>query len=177
VIRRIVLTVVLVLVGATGVARAEGPVLPKQMVYQPGQPIPPGYHVEHRTRYGLVISGLVLFGLTYIPTAAAAWYDTGEQTPLYAIPILGPLLVIPAKTKSDCDDPNRNPDHNPCIDFGEFIAAFFIADAVVQATGAIMAWRGFVGRDLLIRTETAQATLVPGPVGPTGYGAWLTGRF
>ena len=120
---------------------------------------------------------MVLFGVTYIPTAGAAWYDTGERTPLYVIPILGPLLVIPAKTKDDCQDPNRNPDHNPCLEFGELIAAFFIADAIVQATGAIMAWRGFVGRDLLIRTETAQATLVPGPVGATGYGAWLTGRL
>ena len=85
--------------------------------------------------------------------------------------------MIPAKTKNDCQDPNRNPDHNPCIDFGAFITAFFIADAVVQAAGAIMVVRGFVGRDMLIRNETVQATLVPGPVGSTGYGAWLTGRF
>jgi len=171
------LIVLVAFAGSTAVARADGPVLPKQMVYEPGKPIPPGYHIEHRTRYGLVISGLVLFGLTYIPTAAAAWYDSRDGTPLYVVPILGPLLAIPAKTKDDCNDPNRNPDHNPCFDFSEFIIAFFIADAVVQATGAIMAWRGFVGRDLLIRTEAAQATLVPGPVGSTGYGAWLTGRF
>jgi len=176
VIRRTLMLIVLVVfAGSTVVARADGPVLPKRMVYEPSKPIPPGYHIEHRTRYGLVISGLVLFGLTYIPTAAAAWYDSRDGTPLYVVPILGPLLAIPAKTKGDCPDPN-NPDV-PCVEFDELIAAFFIADAIVQATGAIMAWRGFVGRDLLIRTEAAQATLVPGPVGSTGYGAWLTGRF
>ena len=173
-IRRTSLLIVLVLVAAWAVpARAESPVLPRQMVYQQGQPIPPGYHVEHRTRYGLAISGSILFGLTYVPTAAAAWYDTGERTPLYAVPILGPLLVIPAKTKNYCVES----DHNPCFDFSGFITAFFIADAVVQAAGAIMAVRGFLGRDVLIRNETAQATLIPGPVGSTGYGAWLTGRF
>ena len=100
--RRTLLLIALVAAsGWAGLARAETPVLPRTIVYKPGQPIPPGYHVERRTRYGLAISGSILFGLTYVPTAAAAWYDTGERTPLYAVPILGPLLVIPAKTKND----------------------------------------------------------------------------
>ncbi|HXU05521.1 MAG TPA: hypothetical protein VN903_31395 [Polyangia bacterium] len=159
--------------GSTGLARAETPVLPKRMVYEPGQAIPAGYHVEHRTRYGLAISGSIMFGLTYIPTAAAAWYDSRDGTPLYVVPILGPLLAIPAKTRDTCVEG----DHNPCFNFDDFIIGFFVADAVMQATGAILAWRGFAGRDLLIRNETTQATVVPGPVGPNGYGAWLTGRF
>jgi hypothetical protein len=41
----------------------------------------------------------------------------------------------------------------------------------------LIAWKGFAGRDLLIRDEPVTATLTPGPVGATGFGGWLTGRF
>ena len=65
-------------------------------------PIPAGYHVEHRTRYGLAISGTALFAAVYLPTAAAAWYDSGDGTPYYVVPVLGPLLAIPAKRGPQC---------------------------------------------------------------------------
>ena len=68
-------------------------------------------------------------------------------------------------------------DQNTCIDFDGLVIAFFIADAVVQATGLVLAWRGFVGREVLIRDAAPSAALLPGPMGGTGYGAWLTGRF
>jgi len=72
-IARIVASTLIVCVA--GVARAQ--TAPRQMAYHPDQPIPAGYHVEGRTRTGLAISGLALFGVVYVPTAAAAnfWID------------------------------------------------------------------------------------------------------
>ncbi len=175
---RIIAGVVLALVvGSTGLARAQtAEPRRKMMAYHPDQPVPAGYHVEHRTRYGLLISGAVLFGVTYVPTAAAAYFDSRDGTPLYVVPILGPLFAIPRKTQYSCEG-DQGGDQGICADFTPLIAAFLVADAVVQATGAIIAWRGFLGRDVLIRDESVSAAFVPGPVGGTGYGGWLTGRF
>jgi len=37
---------------------------------------------------------------------------------------------------------------------------------------------GMAGRDILVRDDSyAQVHLLPGPVGKSGYGAMLTGRF
>lgn len=167
--------ILVLMVGAPGRARAEvgGPPLRRQMVYDPGQPIPTGYHVEHRTRYGLIITGSLLFAVSYGPSLAAAFLDGDDGSALFAIPILGPLLAIPGKTKNDCVEM----DHSPCWDFSGYIAAILILDTAVQATGVIVAWRGFKGRDLLIRDEPPAVVLAPGRVGASGYGAWLTGRF
>jgi hypothetical protein len=160
--------------GVGGIARAETAPAPTQMAYHADQPVPDGYHVERRTRYGLAISGVALFATVYVPTAAAAFYDTRDGTPLYVVPVLGPLFAIPKKTGQPCD----GGDQNICLDFDGFITAFLIADAVVQAAGLVMAWRGFAGREVLIRDGAARTALVPGPIGGGGgYGAWLTGRF
>jgi len=175
---RILAAVAMLLIACSaGRARAEdGAPQRKMITYDPDQPVPAGYHVEHRTRYGLVISGAVLFGVTYVPTAAAAYFDSRDGTPLYVVPILGPLLAIRKKTQYSCEG-DQGGDQGICADFTPLIAAFLIADAIVQATGAIMAWRGLHGRDVLIRNESVSAAFVPGPVGAGGYGGWLTGRF
>ena len=107
------------------------------------------------------------------PDGRAAYFDAHDGTPLYVVPVLGPLFAIPKKTGQPCD----GGDQNICVDFDELVTAFFIADAVIQATGLVMAWRGFAGREVLMRDEAPKATLLPGPIGGTGYGAWLTGRF
>jgi len=163
----------LLVVCASGGARAD---MPRQLAYDPEQPVPAGYHVEHRTRYGLAISGIALFAALYLPTAAAAWYDARDGTPLYVVPVLGPLFAIPTKT---ADEPCIPDSHFACGagDFDEVVTVFLIADAVVQAAGIVMAWRGLAGRDLLIRDQTPRTALLPGPIGGGGHGAWLTGRF
>jgi hypothetical protein len=174
--RGVCAAVVVVVLGAAGGVRAE-PVVPpptpaRQMAYDPAQPIPAGYHVEHRTRYGLIITGAFLFTISYGPTLAAAFMD-GDGTPLLAVPILGPLLAIPRATRNDCVES----DHNPCFDFSAEIIAVLIADTVVQGVGLLVAWKGYQGRDLLIRDRAPVVVLAPGRVGAAGYGAWLTGHF
>jgi hypothetical protein len=172
-IRRIVAGVTFVVfVCAGGAARAD---TPRRLRYDPELPIPAGYHVEHRTRYGLAISGIALFAAVYLPTAAAAWVDGRDGTPLYVVPVLGPLFAIPGKT---ADEPCYQDDHfRGCGAFDGIITAFLIADAVVQAAGVGMALWGLAGRDLLVRDPAPRTALLPGPVAGGGYGAWLTGRF
>jgi len=165
---RIVAGVTLVLVVcAGGAARAD---TPRRLAYDPEQPIPAGYHVEHRTRYGLAISGIALFAAVYLPTAAFA----SEGSLLLVVPVLGPLFAIPEETADNCQG---GVEYGGCFLSDEILTAFLIADAVVQAAGVVMAWRGLAGRDLLIRDQAPRTALLPGPIGGGGYGAWLTGRF
>jgi hypothetical protein len=172
------LALVLVL-GSAGGARAEvtlappRPPSPRQLAYDPAQAIPADYHVEHRTRYGLIITGSLLFAISYGPTLAAAFLDGSDGTPLYAVPVFGPLFAIPGKTKNDCVEG----DHNPCFDFSAEITALLVADTLVQAAGLVVFWKGYQGRDVLIRNPLPEVALAPGRVGATGYGAWLTGQF
>jgi hypothetical protein len=167
------LALILVLGSALGVRAETPPPAPRQMAYDPAQPLPTGYHVEHRTRYGLIITGSLLFAISYGPTLAAAFLDGDDGTPLFAIPILGPLLAIPGETRNDCVEG----DHNPCFDFSGAIAAILIADTLVQTVGLLVLWKGYQGRELLIRDPPPEVALAPGRVGTSGYGAWLTGRF
>ena len=57
-------------------------------VYAPYLP-PQTTHVEERPRYGLLATGLALFGATWLLNAAVAY--VGDEGRL-AIPIVGPLL-------------------------------------------------------------------------------------
>lgn len=158
-------------------ARAEDRAPRQRMAYDPSQPVPAGYHVEHRRRWGLAIPGALLFAATYVPTAMAAFYDGSDGTPLYVVPILGPIFAIPGKTRDDCTPG----DHNPCFDFSGVMTAFLIADTLAQTAGLVMLWQGWKGRDILVRNEgtdgAPSVALVPGRIGASGYGAWLTGRF
>jgi hypothetical protein len=61
----------------------------------------------------------------------------------------------------------------------ETILRFYLAlDGVAQAAGAGMLSFGVAGREILVRDDTyASVHLMPGPLGRSGYGALLTGRF
>src|SRR5256885_12603007 len=45
---------------------------PMELRYIEGRPVPPGYHPEVRLRKGLVISGSVLFGVSYFLSLSVA---------------------------------------------------------------------------------------------------------
>jgi hypothetical protein len=76
------------------------PLPPRQLPYDEGQPVPPGYRVEERARKGLVIAGTVTFGSAYLLSilgAATAASDGGNEgegfIPLF-IPVAGPFITL-----------------------------------------------------------------------------------
>jgi hypothetical protein len=75
--------------------------------YEPGDPVPLGYHVEEVPNDGLLAAGGVVLGVSYVPLlvigiAAAGTED--EDLALYtllALPVLGPPMVSAIANTSD----------------------------------------------------------------------------
>jgi hypothetical protein len=150
---------------------------PARLRYEPGDPIPAGYHVVHRARNGLVIAGTVMFLVSYgIAFSVAMIDDFKDQTSWLAVPIAGPWLMMYNRSRPDCNGDTGS----GCVEQGlETILRFYLAiDGLVQAAGVGMLSFGMAGRDVLVRDDSyAKVHLLPGPVGKDGYGALLTGRF
>ncbi|HEY2902013.1 MAG TPA: hypothetical protein VGL59_15640, partial [Polyangia bacterium] len=69
--------------------------------WQPGLPIPPGYHPSERIRKGELIAGLITFGVPYIYTSLAAAIgddatssSSSSKTDALWIPVLGPFIEL-----------------------------------------------------------------------------------
>jgi hypothetical protein len=150
---------------------------PARLRYEEGDPIPPGYHVVHRSRQGLVIGGSIMFLVSYgISLSVAFIYDFKDETNWLTIPVAGPWLMMYHRSQPDCDSQSGN----GCVEQGlEAILRFYLgADGVVQAAGAAMFLFGIAGRKILVRDDVyANVHLMPTRVGASGYGAMLTGRF
>jgi hypothetical protein len=152
---------------------------PARLPYADGDPIPPGYHVVHRARQGLVIAGTVVFFVSYgIALSVAMIDDFDHQTGWLALPVAGPWLMMYHRTRPQCDGQSGN----GCVEQGlETILRFYLAlDGVAQAAGVTMLSFGLAGRQLLVRDDryaSVRMRLVPGPIGSSGYGATLAGRF
>jgi hypothetical protein len=119
--------------GARGVTPEEP--RPPEVKYYSTRPIPPGYHVETRERSGLVVGGAVLFGVSYVPSAASAAVceveHCGGTTGLF-VPVVGPLIAALAHDTSG----RRAEAGGPGKDL--FWVTLMSADFALQAAGATM---------------------------------------
>jgi hypothetical protein len=151
---------------------------PVRLRYEEGDPIPPGYHVVQRARQGLVIAGMITFFVSYgIALSVAMIDDFKDQTNWLAVPVAGPWLMMSNRSRPSC---NSQSSSDVCIEDGaETILRFYLAiDGIAQAAGAGMLGFGFAGRKILVRDDSyAYVRLLPAPVGTSGYGALLAGRF
>jgi len=137
--------------------------------YDDGDPVPPGYHPDTRIRKGLVIGGVVPFGVFYLFSAmtAAIAHDAGEDDDALYIPAIGPFVQL-AKSQSQT-------------------AKFFCGlDGVVQSLGLAMAIYGLAApKTVLVRNDLAKEQprrqkldLHPMPfVARTGAGVGVIGSF
>jgi hypothetical protein len=113
---------------------------PKEMDYEEGDPIPPGYHQETKIRKGLLIGGAVTFGTLYLISALTAAsvndIDTNDElTPLY-IPAVGPFVTVGTANSEGA---------------GTFL---LVVDGVAQSGGLLMAILGIaLQQDLLVRND------------------------
>jgi hypothetical protein len=70
--------------------------------WEPGEPIPPGYHPAERVRKGLIIGGAVTFGVLYLLSVigAAAVHDANsagggsDNADALYVPALGPFMQM-----------------------------------------------------------------------------------
>ncbi|HEV3193876.1 MAG TPA: hypothetical protein VGY54_25400 [Polyangiaceae bacterium] len=76
--------------------------------WEPGEPIPPGYHPAERLRKGLIIGGAITFGVLYLFSAigAAAVHDANasvggsDNADALYIPALGPFMQMTRTTSA-----------------------------------------------------------------------------
>jgi hypothetical protein len=59
--------------------------------WEPGQPVPPGYRIEHPVQLGFIIPGAATFSVLYLVSAALS--DDGDS-PVMAVPLVGPLFAL-----------------------------------------------------------------------------------
>ena len=130
--------------------------------WQPGTPIPYGYHPATRARRGLVVAGAIVFGATYFYTALeldSPGSSGGNEPGWLWIPVLGPLVQM---TQDDSSLGN----------------GALTLDALAQAAGVAMLVAGFVyPRTLLVRNDFASMTVAPMRIGLEGSGLGVVGRF
>jgi hypothetical protein len=134
--------------------------------WRDGDPIPPGYHPEQKTRDGLAIAGGILFAVPYFFSAvvAVSSHNQADQS-LYA-PVIGPFLRI------GNNDANSN--------VADIVADVFLAmDGLAQTAGVTMLVIGTTTtKTVLVRNDLASMpVVVPMRFGNDGYGLGLAARF
>jgi hypothetical protein len=146
--------------------------------WEPGQPIPQGYHAETRTRTGLIVAGAITFGCLYFFSAIAA--GIGADNTSKTSYVNGQYVT----TKGE--NPNAAlwvPVVGPFIQMGNTSSAtanvFLVVDGLGQAAGATMLIVGLVSpKNVLVRNDLGAGVRVT-PVGLGGgkLGWGISGTF
>jgi hypothetical protein len=153
---------------------------PKSVPYE-GGPVPAGYHVEDRSRRGLVISGAVILGVPYaLGLSIASIGNFPNSTGWLVVPGLGPWITLAARHRSgSC----ANSTVTACSDsldetLDSSTRTFLVIDGLMQTTGAILFIYGLSStQKVLARDFVGSLQLTPARIGREGYGGFLTGRF
>jgi hypothetical protein len=160
----------LLLIAELAPARAQGydtSGAPDELPYRKGDNVPPGYHLEHGARDGIVAAGLVLFGLGYGGAVAVGASDGFQNKKGYLlVPIFGPAFLLDKRSwKND----------------GEATPGFLIFGAVmdggVQGAGLLFALREVVQPQTRLVRDTALRLSVSPAFARDFFGLSLTGQF
>jgi hypothetical protein len=82
---------------------------PVRIEYKPGNPVPPGYHVESEVRSGFLVTGSIFAGLGYTLGAATIGATACPTDRWLWLPFAGPFVALANEsrhvTSGPCDDP------------------------------------------------------------------------
>ena len=131
-----------------------------------GDPVPPGYHAETRTRTGLIVGGAVLFGTLYLLSTfvAAVVSDAnqgkGGDNALY-VPGVGPFIQMTTTSSAT----------------GNLVLAI---DGAAQSAGLAMLIYGIASpKTILVRNDLglSKPLVLPIRIGNDGYGLGFVAQF
>jgi hypothetical protein len=145
--------------------------------WHPGEPAPPGYHVEDKPRAGLVTAGLIVTAIPYAFSviAATAAQSANESGWLY-VPFAGPWVTMGQRSYV-CDFNSRQSTGQSLECTGEiFLVMGLIADGVIQAAGGSLLLVGLLATKPELVRDNEGVRIAPMRIG-TGYGAGLFGAF
>ncbi len=137
--------------------------------WQPGEPVPAGYHPAQRPRTGAIVGGAVTLGVLYMLSAFIAAVGTDVANASHGsnpvsglfVPVVGPFLTMTQSSSATAD-------------------LFLVLDGAGQTAGAIfLVWGVTSPQNVLMRDGYAQPRLVPRPMllGKDGAGFGLSGTF
>jgi hypothetical protein len=136
--------------------RARDP-RPSRLEWENGEVVPPGYAPDSRPDVGLLVGGLVTFGVPYLTGSIVAYVATvGEDeefAPLF-VPVVGPLIAMGTLES-------------------EGSGTYFLAlDAITQALGASLFVASLLSEETYLRRVGDRSTpssfeldVVAGPAG------------
>jgi hypothetical protein len=161
---------------------------PPTLEYDPDKPIPPGYRVESSARKGFVVSGSIIFGISYgfaLAIAAAAneedqsSYSSGVpyNPGMLYIPIIGPWVALGTMHDAKCSSSYYS-SYCSSQDTIDAWRTLLIIDGVAEVWGAAFVVLGLSWRwRQLVLTDNVRAQIVPVQMGPTGRGLAMVGTF
>jgi hypothetical protein len=135
----------------------------RQPAWQPGDPVPVGYHPVERRHPGLIIAGSLTFGHLYLLSALLGGFGdlNGVNGDAMFIPVAGPLIQMAQPGVANDAD------------------LIFVLDSVGQAAGIAMLVAGLTWRTtVLVRDDTGPPVVVVRPyVAPHLAGIQWVGTF
>jgi hypothetical protein len=154
------------------------PLAPLPSQWHPGDPVPPGYHVEDEPRSGLVVAGAIVLGVPYFFSAVSALSANSQNESgwLY-LPVGGPWITLGRRAYScNADASNQTTGQSLGCVADVFVVMGLVFDGIVQATGATLLLVGELAtKPGLVRNEAA-LRVVPMRLG-SGVGAGVVGAF
>jgi hypothetical protein len=146
--------------------------------WRPGDPPPPGYHVEEKPRTGLMVAGGIVAGIPYffsIVSASAA--QSSNASGWLFVPVAGPWLTMGQRAYGcNPDATNQTTGQSLQCVADIFVVMGLIADGVMQATGATLLIVGAAATKPALVRDGEALHVSPMRVG-TGYGAGVIGTF
>lgn len=140
----------------------------RELTWEPGEPVPPGYHATTKMSRGLLIGGAVTFGTVWLiggllPGSLGTATDSASGLTPLLIPCAGPFIAMGTLRSSG-------------------IGTFWLGvDGVAQTAGAVMLIAALVSPKNILRRDdlVAKNWLIPLPMsfGPASAGAGLAGSF
>ncbi len=146
---------------------------PETLPYHEGAPIPTGYTLEESHYNGLIIGGIIPFGVLYaISLSVASGNDFKGPAGWLAVPVVGPFGWLAAHKSQTC---YSDVCYSDSADATE--RSFVMMDGVFQLTGAALFVTGLaITRKQLVLTDPQEIYVVP-YASSTAHGLSVLGRF
>ena len=146
---------------------------PETLPYREGAPVPQGYSLEESHYNGLIIGGIIPFGVLYaISLSVASGNNFEGRTGWLAVPVVGPFGWLATHKSQNCsygycytssDEPTER--------------TFVTMDGLFQAAGAALFVTGLVmTRKQLVLNQPQQLYVLPYS-SSTAHGIAVLGRF
>jgi hypothetical protein len=167
----------------SGVTLRPGDAIEMHGTFQPDEALPGGGRVESTRSTGMLVGGIVVFTLTYAPTAYVGFGSARTEDRVLAVPAAGPWIdlanrpaCVPPQVPKGVSLPI-----DPCI--GETATrAALVASGALQDLGVIFTLIGLPSHSRIVTTDSGRGVGEERPkprigIVPTGTGAVAVGEF